>query len=213
MNQFAHDVIYGNDSIYEWFDFETMDILLKRDWFIDRESIIQTLDMASQDAWERICKNRNRYSKRIQDVIDPPCPSSKNLKVRFKELSEREWDRMEEDLQKKRDELFERDWAEYSKKIPDRPHNDLDVALDDAWNNFCNSKENLTRYTSSLKKKYVPPGARVKEVLDPQQKKLEDHTREMESKYDMATKAVEQNDAEYWEQMRCAYILAQMPAM
>jgi hypothetical protein len=193
--------------MWQWLDRVTVDTLLIRDWFLDRESIQEMLNTAGQDAWDYVHENRKKYSMRIQELIEPAdfYPNPAKLRVRVKEVSQTEWNKMQEDLKAKRDEILEQKWVEHSKTIPDRPHNDLDAALNDAWNNFCNSKENLKRYTTSSKRKYVPPGART---VDPQQKKLEDHTREMENRFDEANKAVQKEDAEYWLNKRSEYMLS-----
>lgn len=48
---------------------EDIDFLLRRNWFLDREDIIDLMYLASEEDWEWIVKNRDRYDVDIQDII------------------------------------------------------------------------------------------------------------------------------------------------
>jgi len=203
----ATQIIKNYEKMNEFYDRETMDLLLTRDWFVDDDTITELLDCANQDAWDWIYQNRSKYSTRIRMRIEPDdyaIPLDK-LKIRVVDLTDKEWDRMKREDQKKREEMFEKDWIEHSKSIPDRPLGSIDSNLDDTWEDFCQAKETLTKYLETKPKKYVAPSARGKITIDPKQTQLENYIRSMENEYDKAQKLAEEEDAKYWKTKREEY--------
>lgn len=195
-------------SMNECHDRKTMDILLTRDWFIDDDSIDETLDYADDDAWEWVYANRAKYSTRIRMLIEPDdyrYPVEK-LKIRVVELTDSILGKMESERKKKVDEAFEKDWIEHSKSIQDRGFGDSDSHLDDAWDNFCRARTVLAKYLEKpTAKKYVAPGSRGKVTVDPKQDELETVVRRMENEYDLAQKAVDEADTLYWDTKKNDY--------
>lgn len=59
-------------SVFEYRTFEDIDLLLKRDWFLDSENIWELLWTADVDTYERLEKNYAAYSPRIQYFLRPP---------------------------------------------------------------------------------------------------------------------------------------------
>jgi ribosomal protein S17E len=208
MEKLAFKVIRGKESICEeWYDRELTDLLLTRNWFLDDQSIQEVLDCADQEAWDWIYLNRKKYPTRIRQLIEPRdyfYPLHK-LKLRLVEFTDKEWDKLEREEEKKHEERFEKDWIVYSKHVPDRPLEKIDSDLDDIWEKFNDAKDALTKYIDTRSKKYIAPSSRGKEVIDPQQKKLEDYIQSMENEYDKAQKLVEDTDSIYWKTKKNEY--------
>lgn len=60
-----------NMSVFEYTDYETMDFLLRRDWFLDSQSIYDLLWTADEETYAKIYANRMAYSTRIKHVLCP----------------------------------------------------------------------------------------------------------------------------------------------
>lgn len=58
-------------SVFEYTDYETMDFLLRRDWFIDEQSIYELLWTADEQTYAKIYANRREYSNRVKQVLCP----------------------------------------------------------------------------------------------------------------------------------------------
>lgn len=58
-------------SVFENTDYETMDALLRRDWFIDEQGIYDLLWTADEQTYAKIYANRLEYSTRIKHVLCP----------------------------------------------------------------------------------------------------------------------------------------------
>jgi len=196
------------ESFYDSYDTNTMDELLTRDWFMDHDSIVDVLDCADQNAWNYVYDNRSKYSTRIRMLIEPDdyrVPIEK-LKIRLGNITDSMMEKMESNQRKKNDELFEKDWVEYSKSVQDRGFSDEDSQLDDAWDNFCRAKDRLTKYLEKPNaKKYVTPNSRGNTYVDPKQAELEEAIRTSENEYDMAQKAVDEVDTLYWGRKKMEY--------
>jgi hypothetical protein len=48
-----------------------LDILLKRDWFLDESDIFEILDDLDEESYQYLVKNMSRYPQRVRDCIDP----------------------------------------------------------------------------------------------------------------------------------------------
>jgi hypothetical protein len=72
-------------SVFEYRTFEDIDFLLKRDWFLDNEGIMDLLWTADQPTYDRIVENRKEYSQRIRVLLAPmdnmPTPRKVSLSV------------------------------------------------------------------------------------------------------------------------------------
>jgi hypothetical protein len=58
-------------SVFEWTDYETMDVLLRRDWFVDEQAIYELLWTADEPTYAKIYANRRAYSNRVKQVLCP----------------------------------------------------------------------------------------------------------------------------------------------
>lgn len=208
MNQ----ILNGKASILESFDAKTADALLTRNWFMDDQHLYDVIDYADEDAWDFIYKNRNKYATKIREYIEPNdyrIPVEK-LRIKIRDLTDKEWDKINREKETKLETQFEKDWITYSENISDRPMGYLDQDLDDAWERFGHAKEKLTKYLASRTKTYLAPSLRGKEIVDPKQKEIEDHIREMENEYDALQKEIEEADSAYWEAKKNEYRITWM---
>jgi hypothetical protein len=204
------------EPIWDNFDFKTADELLTRDWFVDEDSIRYIIYYANQEAWEFIYANRRKYSRRIREIIEPHDYQVSPEKLRFKVrcVSDKEWNEMIRESQRKLDDKFEVAWTKYSESVPDRPLREIDSLLDDAWDRLVKTKDKLTKYLSSRSKAYVPPSMRgKKEPEDPRQTVIENEIRAMENEYDKIQKLVEEIDSAYWETQKNDYRKKWVPSL
>jgi hypothetical protein len=83
-------------------DIETIDFLLKRNWFLDREGIVDLLWTANEDVFQEIVKRVGTYAGNIQEVIYSFLPlEHPNIKLKVREITDEEAELYE--LQKKKE--------------------------------------------------------------------------------------------------------------
>ena len=204
----------GADSgIYEWLDIETVDYLLKRNWFTENEGIVELLELANQQAWEYVCKNRMIYSQRVRDMIDSYFKPVYKSKVTVSDLTDQELEIIEQIRSKKYEEAFRKDWEKQLKTIPPRSPTDIDTLSDSTWELLVKSKEELSNYVKVNQKKYVSPKARTMVTVDPKQKKLEDRLRDLENEYNLLKKSIGTLDTIYLSKKEDEYRETWMPHM
>jgi hypothetical protein len=201
-------------SLGDYYDRETMDILLTRDWFDDDDAIDDVLDCADSDAWEWVYNNRFKYSSRIRRLIEPEdyrFPVEK-LKIRVVELTDKMIRDIEQEKMKKFEDAFENEWVEHAKTIQDRPYGDIDNRLDDAWQNLTSAKNALQSYLEKpVARKYVSPGSRANPVNT--QTELETNLTKVQNEYEALLKEEEEVDSLYWKNKRNDYRKTWMPIM
>lgn len=95
---------------------EDIDFLLRRNWFIDREDIIDLLYLASEEDWEWIVKNRDRYHVDIQDMIhrEAKLPSVTSS-LRIRDISDSEYNQIVFETEKQATLNAENRWKEYKR--------------------------------------------------------------------------------------------------
>lgn len=207
--------IVKHDSIWERFDRKTADELLTRDWFIDDHHIYNILDCADEEAWDFIYTNRNKYSKRIREIIEPNdyrIPIEK-LRIKIRDLSDKDWEAVIRERKRQLDSQFENHWLEYSECLSERPLGEADSLLDDAWERVSKAKDKLTKYNASHPNTYMAPSMRGKQTVNSKQKLIEDEIRCMENEYEKAQKAVDASNSEYWETKKNEYRKTWMPKL
>jgi hypothetical protein len=117
-----------------------IDFLLRRNWFFDRESVIDVLYLADEYSWEWIVNNRSRYSKKIQEIISieacleaPIWKSIAKTKVRDFEVGE--YEKMIADDKEERKAIIEKQWILY-KNLHNisRPPSNNDLKCEEVYN-------------------------------------------------------------------------------
>ena len=71
-------------SVFEQTDYETMDFLLRRDWFVDESAIYELLWTADQPTYDKIYANRRDYSNRVKQVLCPEYFRIDRARLRWK---------------------------------------------------------------------------------------------------------------------------------
>lgn len=135
-----------------------VDYLLRRNWFLDYDSLIQLLDLADEDSWDWIVKNRNRYPENIREIIciEARVWQPKTMTI-VRNFEDAEYEKMliknEIDL----NEQNEKNWIAY-KKFYDisRPQTDIDLKCEEIYNTI---QEQLKLIKG---KRTVPPAVQTK---------------------------------------------------
>jgi hypothetical protein len=201
-------------SMCDYYDRETMDILLTRDWFVEDETIEDVLDCADEDAWDWIYENRAKYSTRIRMCIEPAdyhFPIEK-LKIRVVDLTDKMITQIQSEKKKKMEEAFEKDWVEYAKTIQNRPVHLIDSKLDDTWEKLILAKAALQKYLEKpAVRKYVAPSARGTVSSDTKETELNSAIQRLENEYKKLEEEEKEVDTLYWTDKRNDYRKIWMP--
>ena len=201
-------VLKGKESIIdEWYDMETVDFLLMRDWFIDNQSIVELLKIADQDAWDYVYKNRTKYSNRIRHVIEYRdfLAHPSRLTMKCVDYTDAMYNKRNADIIAHQKQQFEKDWQAYSANLPERCLESIDSQLDDIWRDLELAKTKLKEYNEKKPKKYVPPSMRGKEAPDEMQLKLTNAISSLETNFTSITKAVADADKTYRDNKKDEY--------
>ena len=140
---------------YENPDFETVDFLLKRDWFVDIQSIHDLLRRTTDTVFWELFHNRHEYSQRIREVIAPRdyIPDRALLKMKVVDLTD---EHLAIISKQRRDEIkaiMKKEWEDHMRKhCPIRPRNDdIDrrIAAQDA--EIAEAQKKLAEYAEKRK--------------------------------------------------------------
>jgi len=107
------------------FLFEDVDFILKRDWFVDTESIVDLLWELSEEVYWQVVEHRHEYALRIRELME----SDKiHTSIRVRDVSEDDFNAEQEAI------LAERErWMRAHRKAyvpPPRPREDADDEMD-----------------------------------------------------------------------------------
>jgi hypothetical protein len=180
--------------------FQYYDDLLMRNWFTSDGDIIDLLMQADDATYEKIYNSRDKYSERVQFLIEP-ADSTRNVKSNFKlrELTEKDMASLVEEQKLKNEKHFEAEWEKYKKTL-ERPDDSVDADADEAWRYLDIVKNALESHLKTKQIKYVPPSMRSKgTIVDPKQKQLEEKIEELENEFKKRMEAVEQEDRIWFE--------------
>ena len=124
MDPTRYSEVFGNHE----FEFEDVDLLLKRDWFIYEEDLDELLWSIRQDVFENVFENRRTYPKWIYEYLEcynqSPLPYMRNVKIKIGEYTD-DMDR------EKEEEKLRREMEDYEKyEPPPRPRDILDERRD-----------------------------------------------------------------------------------
>lgn len=140
---------------YESPDFETADFLLKRNWFVDIQSIHDLLRRTSNEVFWQLFHNRHEYVQRVREVLAPLdyIPDRALLKMKVSDLTD---EHLAIIAKKRRDEIkaiMKTEWEEHMRKhCPIRPRNDdIDrrIAAQDA--EVAEAQKKLAEYAEKRK--------------------------------------------------------------
>lgn len=135
--------------------FETVDFLLKRDWFVSVQDIHDLLRTTSDSVFWNLFHNRGQYSQRICEVLAPNdyIPDRALLKMKVLDLTD---EHLAEISKKRRDEIkaiMKQEWEEHMRKhCPIRPRNDeIDRKIEAQDTQLAEAQKKLAEYTEKRK--------------------------------------------------------------
>lgn len=203
MKMITHETLGRFGTLLDSYWDDEIDEILIPDDFPNEESIQYVLDRCTHEAWDHVYANRKKYSNRIRYMIEPRdfWAASGLMKMKVRELTETEIERRDaEERALKIKEFEEKVWNTMKSHIPDRPVDDLDDEIDEAWEKLSAAKDRMTKFLSKKKTgSYVPPSART---IDPERKKIEDAIADCQSTFNDITKRIAEADARYMEQQK-----------
>jgi len=183
-------------------EFEHCNVLLKRDWFVDPEHIEDLLESVPEDicrpVYERINENYETYSYRVREVlaVGEPLPYRGKMKVR--DLTDHDMFEIERKKHELNKIACDQAWERYKEMFYDeRPHNQADTKLKKIQASIEEEKKKLEA-AKKKPKKYVAPGARKAQPLDPEVKLIQDAIEALENELKEANKLIVQLNAD-WE--------------
>lgn len=187
-------------------EFSELDFLLRRNWFMEDDDIIDLAWDASEETFERIMQNLDRYPQRVRytliSAFKPKYYTDCNLtKLPIKELTDEDLESFEIEKYKKIDELIEVEWQKYKKEMGlSRPEGDKDDKYTELYEQLKDMKKSLEE---ELKKpasnKYIPIQMRSKAPkVSPEVEMLQNKIKDIENEISKIKKEIELEE-QVWE--------------
>lgn len=182
-------------------DFEEVDFLLKRNWFLDEEFVDEILDEVSDDVYLKLFRNRKNYAKMIQYAIcnadeDRFIDRSK-IRMRVVNLTDDLVKKINEEKRIKQERHIHQEWLKKLETLEDRPFDYVDEQCDEAYMRLQDARKSLDEYMSRKTAKYVSPGARRNPTTDTEADRIRDHARTLENEFKSLQKEIETLDKQW----------------
>jgi hypothetical protein len=188
---------YGTIQECYWDD--EIDSVLIPDEFLDEERIQEVLNACTAEAWAHVYANRDKYSPRIRDMIEPKNVWSGKRKMVVREMTDDDMVRLEREARSAKKAVFDTEaWPSIKADIPERPQEEVDDDADYAWEALTKAKQRMTDFIAKKKNRYVPPS--VRKTVDPEQQEIEDDIEQCEKEFEEAEKRILEADELYWSQ-------------
>ena len=140
---------------YEHPDFETVDFLLKRDWFVDIQSIHDLLRRTTDSVFWELFHHRQEYSQRIREVIAPLdyIPDRALLKMKVVDLTDEHLALISKQRREEIKAIMKKEWEDHMKKhCPVRPRNDdIDRRIQAQDDEVAEAEKKLAEYAEKRK--------------------------------------------------------------
>lgn len=185
-------------------EFSEFDTLLRRNWFVDDDSIIELVWDATEEAFEKIMENVNTYPERVQRVLTNKFrPTFTRIsKKKTKDLTNNDMDTIEYRNQKNFNERLEVEWQTYRKENGlSRPESDADERYTELYTRLQKTKRDLEEETKKpASKRYLPPSMRDKlpVTVTPEVEKLQKTIQNLENEISQVKKEIV-NEEYIWE--------------
>lgn len=178
-------------------EFDHFDCILKRDWFVSDEDILDLLDQASPGTFKQIYNSRHTYSDRIRYQIDP-ADFSRDSRVKLKvvEMTDKDLKDIEDTKHREFVLRCQSEWEIYKDTIGERPHEEIDDELDDKWRMLDGLKTALDIHI----KKYMKFGTDQKKI------QLEDSIKKLENEYSNLKELISKEDNHWLEEKKNEFI-------
>ena len=192
------DTTYEDNLLKE--EIKYFDGVLRRNWFIDDNDIVELLNDASENAYNHIVENLNSYSSRVQRaVINNYFPARLSEKTVI-ELTDH--DMIERYI--RADEAFDREieeaWQKEIKKSGiSRPDGELEDTLEEKTEELSKQMKLLEQEKTKKTGAYVPPSMRnMKKEINPAVTKLEEIVGKLENEIVKLKKQIQQEEKNWY---------------
>ncbi len=192
-------------------EFIECDNLLRRDWFLDDNSILELIQELPDSAFYKIVDNAHTYSKTIQDILYRfKVPSYlEKLKLNIREIDDDEMDDINIQQEAKTKEQFDKAWQTFKAEVGiTRPEGDVDNKYNELFEKVkqLNKKLEEEKNKSASKKAYVPPHLRGKEIqtVSVEVEKIQNELRNLENEIKNVKTEID-NEEQKWENERKQY--------
>lgn len=169
-------------------EFSEFDILLRRNWFLQDEDILELVWNASEEAFAKIIENVETYPEQVRNVLMDaftPLKISEKVTLKIKELTTKDMLILQQTLNKEFDIKFRNVWQTYKKENGlTRPDGDLDDKYTDVYDTLQTIKKELENELNKPVSigKYVPPSIRSKTpIVSPEVVKLQEKIKNLEN--------------------------------
>lgn len=135
-------------SEIEYFSFDDLDFLLKRDWFLSVQDIHDLLGYADDDTFWKIYSVRREYSQRVREVVAPlDYVHDKTLyKLTVGDLTDEHIEDMKRVDRINLRKLMQEEWEKHMNSMPKRPRESIDERIDQVRLNIEAVREELRDY-------------------------------------------------------------------
>lgn len=142
---------------------------LENNWIIDDNKIRLYLDNMYEHEYKYVSANRHRYDMCVQNIIaeyDPPVKLAKNVKLKFKELTEFDMFMMKRQKEELYKEKMLAAWEKYKIEHDlQRPLSQLDEKCDEVYMKLQSEREKLEEVVAKKANKYTTPAKRNSALL------------------------------------------------
>jgi hypothetical protein len=173
---------------------ESAHALLKRDWFIEEDDILDLLDEMSDPVFDYIYDHRDEYSATVRYCIDPSDFKSK-MKMKLSVLTDTNFQEIELNRELELNKQIEDAWNTQPKE--ERPFSQIDDQCDEAWESYQDAKKALDKYLKTKHMTYVPPNLRTPLMTDKKVEELEKEIQTKENEFKALEKQALQEDEEW----------------
>jgi hypothetical protein len=185
-------------------EFSEIDSLLRRDWFVEDDDIIDLVWDVYDDVFDRIMSSVDSYSERVRNVLlytfNPP-RLSKTQKARY--ISEDELEAHFITQKKALDAMVDEAWKIYkTTRGLSRPDGDVDNRYTELYDTLQTKKKAFEDEQKKGTKKYVPPSARGKVTpITPELEAIQKQISMLENEIAQAQKDIELEE-QIWENVK-----------
>ena len=135
--------------------FETVDYLLKRDWFVDVQDIHDLLRTTSDSVFWDIYHIRGQYSQRICEIIAPNdyIPDRALLRMKVLDLTDEHLAQISKARHDEIKAIMKQEWEEHMRKHhPTRPRDaDIDKRIEEQNKEIAEAEKKLADYAEKRK--------------------------------------------------------------
>lgn len=189
------------------------DFLLRRDWFVDDEDVIELINSLSDPAFFKIVERLDSYSSRIQSVLYylQPKPYMDKFKLKIREITDDDLYNMYVENEKNTKEKLDLLWNKFKiEQGLSRPESELDDKHTELYEKLNETKKKLEDESkkSAPVQSYVPPSMRnkvqPKPIITMEMEKLQNQVAKIENEINKLKIQIQEEEHK-WENDRKEY--------